>query len=166
LPHAPGGSILAARLIAIPLIEAPRPNLVTPGMATLARGALRMNVRWLAPLTGAFLVASSSASFAQCETKSMDEDFAYVVKGGIGNLCSTDQEQTKTFCIESGKIASYSYEIVDDKNLVGTTEVRQLDDHCLEAMTAGHAKDASRTPNGWLCGSAERTVLVHIVYCP
>jgi hypothetical protein len=49
--------------------------------------------------------------------------------------------------------------------MLGTTEIEQLDDQCVEARTTGHEKEASRTPNGWLCMPAERTILVHISYC-
>jgi hypothetical protein len=124
-----------------------------------------MAIRRLALMSAVLLIASNSACFSQCETKSIDQDFAYLAKGGIGNLCSTDQVQTEKFCITAGKIVSYKYDIVDDKNLAGTTEVTQLDDQCLEARTTGHAKDASRTPNGWLCSPAERTIMVHVAYC-
>jgi hypothetical protein len=95
----------------------------------------------------------------------MNENFAYVAKGGIGTICTTDYEQSKKFCIAAGKIAAYKYEIVDEKNMLGTTEIEQLDDQCVEARTTGHEKEASRTPNGWLCMPAERTILVHISYC-
>jgi hypothetical protein len=95
----------------------------------------------------------------------MNGKFAYVAKGGIGTICTTDYEQSKKFCIAAGKIAAYKYEIVDEKNMLGTTEIEQLDDQCVEARTTGHEKEASRTPNGWLCMPAERTILVHISYC-
>jgi hypothetical protein len=124
-----------------------------------------MKPQSLAQWTGAFLVATSSTCFAQCETKEINENFAYVAKGGIGTICTTDYEQSKKFCIAAGKIAAYKYEIVDEKNMLGTTEIEQLDDQCVEARTTGHAKEASRTPNGWLCMPAERTILVHISYC-
>jgi hypothetical protein len=96
----------------------------------------------------------------------MDQNFAYVAQGGVGNVCVNDFEQIQKYCIESGKISMYKYDIVDEKNMIGTTEVKQLDDRCLEAKTTGHAKEADRTPNGWLCSPAERTVLIHISYCP
>jgi hypothetical protein len=124
-----------------------------------------MKVRRLAQLTGVLLVAASSASFAQCETQELNENFAYVAKGGIGPVCETDYTQSEKFCIESGKIASYQYDIVNEKNMLGTTEVKQLDEQCVEATTTGHAKESSRTPNGLLCMPAERTVLIHISYC-
>ena len=124
-----------------------------------------MKVQRLAQLAGALLLAGSSPSFAQCETKEMDQSVAYIAKGGVGPVCVNDYEQTDKYCIEAGKIATYKYDIVDEKNMVGTTEVKQLDDRCLEAKTIGHAKEASRTPNGWLCSPAERTVLIHISYC-
>jgi hypothetical protein len=125
-----------------------------------------MKGRHLAQLVGVLLLAGSSTSFAQCEAKEMSENFVYVGKGGVGPVCVNDYEQSKKFCIAAGKIASYRYDIVDEKNMVGTTEVKQLDDQCLEARTTGHAKEASRTPNGYLCQPAERTILLHISYCP
>jgi hypothetical protein len=124
-----------------------------------------MKLQSLAQWTGAFLVAASSTCFAQCETKEMNENFTYVAQGGVGTICTTDYEESKKFCITAGKIATYEYEIVDEKNMLGTTEIKQLDDQCVEARTTGHAKEASRTPNGWLCMPAERTILVHISYC-
>jgi hypothetical protein len=117
-------------------------------------------------LTGVLMVASSSACFGQCQTSEMDENVAYLGKGGIGTVCTTDYEQTDKLCIKAGKIASYDFDIVDENNMEGTTELRQLDDQCIEARTSGHAKEASRTPNGYLCKPAERTILVHIAYCP
>jgi hypothetical protein len=67
----------------------------------------------------------------------MNENFAYTAKGGVGPVCVTDYEQSEKFCIESGKIAAYKYDIVDEKNMAGTTEIKQLDDQCLEAKTMG-----------------------------
>jgi hypothetical protein len=125
-----------------------------------------MAIRQLILSTGVLVVASSSACFAQCQTSEMDENIAYLGKGGIGNVCTTDHEQADKLCITAGKIASYDFDIVDEKNMEGTTELRQLDDQCIEARTTGHAKEASRTPNGLLCKPAERTILVHIAYCP
>ena len=125
-----------------------------------------MNARHLAHLAGVLLLAGSNSAFAQCETKEMNQNFVYIGKGGIGNVCVNDYEQSEKFCIDGGKIAAYKYDIVDEKNMVGTTELKQLDDQCVEARTTGHAKEASRTPNGWLCQPAERTVLIHVSYCP
>ena len=122
--------------------------------------------RNLALLVGVLLLAGSSTSFAQCQTKEMNENFVYAGKGGVGAVCVDDYEQSKKFCIAEGKIESFKYDIVDETNMVGTTEVKQLDDRCLEARTTGHAKQASRTPNGWLCKPAERTIVLHISYCP
>jgi hypothetical protein len=124
-----------------------------------------MKGRHLAQLVSVLLLAGGGTSFAQCETNEMNENFAYTAKGGVGPVCVTDYEQSEKFCIESGKIAAYKYDIVDEKNMAGTTEVKQLDDQCLEAKTIGHAKAASRTPNGWLCQPAERTIQIHISYC-
>jgi hypothetical protein len=125
-----------------------------------------MKGRHLSQLAGVLLLAGNSASFAQCETKETNENFVYVGKGGVGSVCVNDYQQSEKFCIAAGKIASYTYDIVDEKNMVGTTEVKQLDDQCLEARTTGHAKEASRTPNGWLCKPWERTIVLHISYCP
>ena len=124
-----------------------------------------MKGRYLAQLAGVLLLAGSSASFAQCETKEMNENFVYMAKGGVGPVCVNDYEHSEKFCIAAGKIETYRYDIVEEKNMVGTTELRQLDEQCVEARTTGHAKEASRTPNGWLCKPAERTVLIHISYC-
>ena len=125
-----------------------------------------MNARHFAHLAGVLLLAGSNSAFAQCETKEINQNFVYTGKGGIGNVCVNDYEQSEKFCIDGGKIAAYKYDIVDEKNMVGTTELKQLDDQCIEARTTGHAKEASRTPNGWLCQPAERTVLIHVSYCP
>ena len=125
-----------------------------------------MKGRHLALLVGVLFLAGSSTSFAQCETKEMNENLVYLGKGGVGSVCVNDYEQSEKFCIAAGKIASFRYDIVDEKNMTGTTEVKQLDDQCLEARTTGHAKEASRTPNGWLCKPAERTIALHISYCP
>jgi hypothetical protein len=123
-----------------------------------------MNAQHLACLAGVLLLSGNTA-LAQCETKEMNQNFVYMGKGG-GNVCVNDTEQSEKFCIDGGKIATYKFDIVDEKNMVGTTELKQLDDRCVEARTAGHAKEASRTPNGWLCKPAERTVLISISYCP
>jgi hypothetical protein len=125
---------------------------------------LQMNAQHLAYLAGVLLLSGNTA-LAQCETKEMDQNIVYMGKGGVGNVCVNDYEQSEKFCLEEGKIATYKYDIIDDKNMVGSTEIKQLDDRCLEATTAGHAKEASRTPNGWLCKPAERTVRIHISYC-
>ena len=124
-----------------------------------------MKARCLAQLAGVLLLAGSGTAFGQCETKEMDESFAYVAKGGGGTACVNDHEESKKICITSGKIEGYRYDIVDEKNMIGTTEVKQLDDQCVEAKTTGHAKEASRMPNGWLCQPAERTIAIHISYC-
>lgn len=124
-----------------------------------------MNVQRLAKLASLLLLAGNNTSFAQCKTKEINENFAFIAKGGVGPVCVNDYEQSEKFCIAAGKIATYKYDIVDDRNIVGTTEVKQLDDQCLEARTTGHPKEASRTPNGWLCSPAERTILIHISYC-
>jgi hypothetical protein len=133
-----------------------------PGSAEV--GMHQMKSRRLVQLVSVLLLAGGGTSFAQCKTKEMNENFAYTAKGGVGPVCVTDYEQSEKFCIESGKIAAYKYDIVDEKNMAGTTEIKQLDDQCLEAKTIGHAKAASRTPNGWLCQPAERTIQIHISY--
>jgi hypothetical protein len=107
----------------------------------------------------------SGTAFAQCQTKEMNKNFVYTGKGGVGPACVNEYEQSEKFCIAAGKIETYKYDIVDEKNMVGTTELKQLDDQCVEARTIGHAKEASRTPNGWLCKPAERTIQIHISYC-
>ena len=38
----------------------------------------------LAPLVGVLLVAGSNTALAQCVTKKMVRNFAYVAKGGVG----------------------------------------------------------------------------------
>jgi hypothetical protein len=124
-----------------------------------------MNAQHLAYLAGVLLLSGNTA-LAQCETKEMNQNIVYMGKGGVGNVCVNDYEQSEKFCLEEGKIATYRYDIIDEKNMVGSTEIKQLDDRCLEATTTGHAKDASRTPNGWLCKPAERTISIHISYCP
>jgi hypothetical protein len=124
-----------------------------------------MTVQRWARLTGVLLVAASSPAFAQCETAEKSETFVYVAKGGVGTTCTTDHPQSRKFCIPAGKIATYEFDLVEENNMAGTTEVEQLDDQCVEATTTGHAKEASRTQNGWLCSAAERTVLVRISYC-
>lgn len=68
-----------------------------------------MKLQSLVQLTGVFLVAASSTSFAQCETKEMSENFAYVAKGGVGTICTTDYEQSRKFCIAGGKIETYKW---------------------------------------------------------
>jgi hypothetical protein len=124
-----------------------------------------MKGRHLAQLASVLLLAGSGTSFAQCETKEMNENFVYTAKGGGGPVCTNDYEQSEKFCIAGGKITTYRYDIIDEKNMIGTTEVKQLDDRCLEAKTIGHAKEASRTPNGLLCQPAQRTIQIHISYC-
>jgi hypothetical protein len=148
------------------MLEEVRQTSASRGLAGLAaKGTLQMNGRHLAQLASVLLLAGSTAAFAQCETKEMNENFVYIGKGGVGSVCVNDYEQSEKFCIDGGKIATYKYDIVDEKNMDGTTELTQLDDQCIEARTTGHAKEASRTPNGWLCKPAERTVLIHVSYC-
>jgi hypothetical protein len=112
------------------------------GWQVSTKGALQMRGLCLAQWAGVLLLAGSSTAFAQCDSK-----------------------ESEKLCVDGGKIATYKYDIVDEKNMAGTTELKQLDDQCLEARTIGHAKEASRTPNGWLCQAAERTIQIHISYC-
>ena len=87
-------------------------------------------------------------------------------KGGVGNVwCSMGMSRARNSASRAGKIATYKYDVIDEKNMVGSTEIKQLDDRCLEATTTGHAKEASRTPNGWLCKPAERTIQIYVSYC-
>jgi hypothetical protein len=125
-----------------------------------------MYAQHLACLAGVLLLFGSNIAYAQCDAKEMNQNFVYMGKGGVGNVCVNDTQQSEKFCIDGGKIATYKFDIVDEKNMVGTTELKQLDDRCVEARTTGHPKEASRTPNGWLCKPAERTISIHISYCP
>jgi hypothetical protein len=135
------------------------------GWQVSTKGALQMRGLCLAQWAGVLLLAGSSTAFAQCDSKEMNKSLVYTAKGGVGPVCVNDYEQSEKLCVDGGKIATYKYDIVDEKNMAGTTELKQLDDQCLEARTIGHAKEASRTPNGWLCQAAERTIQIHISYC-
>ncbi|MEZ5935945.1 MAG: hypothetical protein R3F54_29340 [Alphaproteobacteria bacterium] len=124
-----------------------------------------MRMHALAAVAGLCLVQSISQVQAQCATKELVEEFQYTAKGGINNDCTKEQVQTKKVCINSGKISSYSFDLVNEKNVEGTYEVSQLDDLCVEATVTGHPKESFRSPNGLLCQPGERRLLIHIDYC-
>jgi hypothetical protein len=131
----------------------------------VARRYLKMRMNGLVVFAGLCLIQSISQVQAQCPTKEMVEEFTYTAKGGLNNDCTKEQVQSKKFCITSGQISSYRYDVVDEKNVVGTSEISQLDDLCLEATMAGHPKDSFRSPNGLICQPGERTILIRIDYC-
>ena len=123
-------------------------------------------IRLTALAVAAACLAAARPGFAQCVTKEVRQTVPFVSTASAGDACASDAEQAGKVCAPDGRaIKDFRYEVTEDRNLAGTTEVRQADGSCVQVRTSGHAQDASRTPNGWFCSPASRTVAVTVSYC-
>ena len=123
-------------------------------------------IRLTALAVAAACLAATRPGFAQCAPKEVRQTVSFASKASAGDACAKDAEQADKVCAPAGKpIKDFRYEVTEDRNLAGATEVRQADDSCVQVRTSGHAQDASRTPNGWFCSPAPRTVAVTLSYC-
>jgi hypothetical protein len=129
-------------------------------------GKAMATIRLTALALAAACLSATRPGFAQCATKEVRQTVSFASQASAGDACAEDAERVDKVCAPAGKpIKDFRYEVTEDKNLAGTTEVRQADGACVQVRTSGHAQDASRTPNGWFCSPASHTVAVTVSYC-